>query len=198
MSSMGALVKELRGKTGAGILDCQNALKETDSDIEKAIDLLRQRGLAAAQKKAGRETKEGVVSSYIHAGSKIGVLVEVNCETDFVARNEEFQALVKDVALQIAAANPSYVKREQVPPEQVEREKAIYLAQAKELGKPAAAIEKIVQGKLEKFYQENCLLEQSFIKDPNVTITEILTQKIAKLGENITIARFTRYQLGQE
>lgn len=198
MSSMGALVKELRGKTGAGILDCQNALKETDSDIEKAIDLLRQRGLAAAQKKAGRETREGVVSSYIHAGSKIGVLVEVNCETDFVARNEEFQELVKDVALQIAAATPSYVRREQVPPEQVEREKAIYLAQAKELGKPAAAIEKIVQGKLEKFYQENCLLEQSFIKDPNVTITEILTQKIAKLGENIAIARFTRYQLGQD
>ena len=198
MSSMGALVKELRGKTGAGILDCQNALKETDSDIEKAIDLLRQRGLAAAQKKAGRETREGVVSSYIHAGSKIGVLVEVNCETDFVARNEEFQELVKDVALQIAAATPSYVRREQVPPEQVEREKAIYLAQAKELGKPAAAIEKIVHGKLEKFYQENCLLEQSFIKDPNVTITEILTQKIAKLGENIAIARFTRYQLGQD
>ena len=198
MSSMGTLVKELRGKTGAGILDCQSALKETDSDIEKAIDLLRQRGLAAAQKKAGRETKEGVVSSYIHAGSKIGVLVEVNCETDFVARNEEFQELVKDVALQIAAASPSYVKREQVPTEQIEREKAIYLAQAKELGKPAAAIEKIVQGKLEKFYQETCLLEQSFIKDPNVTITEILTQRIAKLGENITIARFTRYQLGQE
>jgi len=198
MSSMGILVKELRGKTGAGILDCQNALKETGSDIEKAIDLLRQRGLAAAQKKAGRETKEGVVSSYIHAGSKIGVLVEVNCETDFVARNEEFQELVKDVALQIAAANPSYVKREQVPSEQVEREKAIYLAQAKELGKPEAAIDKIVQGKLEKFYQENCLLEQSFIKDPNVSITEILTQKIAKLGENISIARFTRYQLGQE
>ncbi len=198
MSSMGTLVKELRGKTGAGILDCQNALKETDSDIEKAIDLLRQRGLAAAQKKAGRETKEGVVSSYIHAGSKIGVLVEVNCETDFVARNDEFQDLVKDVALQIAAASPAYVKRDQVPTEQVEREKAIYLAQAKELGKPAAAIEKIVQGKLEKFYQEQCLIEQSFIKDPNVTITEILTQKIAKLGENISIARFTRYQLGQD
>ena len=198
MSSMGALVKELRGKTGAGILDCQNALKETDSDIEKAIDLLRQRGLAAAQKKAGRETREGVISSYIHAGSKIGVLVEVNCETDFVARNEGFQELVKDVALQIAAANPSYVKRDDVPRAQVEREKAIYLAQAQELGKPAPAVEKIVQGKLEKFYQESCLLEQSFIKDPNVTITEILTQKIARLGENITIARFARYQLGQE
>ena len=198
MSSMSALVKELRGKTGSGILDCQNALKETNSDVEKAIDLLRQRGLAAAQKKVGRETKEGVISSYIHAGSKIGVLVEINCETDFVARNEEFQELVKDVALQIAAANPSYVNRERVPVEQVEREKAIYLAQAKELGKPEAAIDKIVHGKLEKFYQEHCLLEQSFIKDPNKTITEILTQKIAKLGENITIARFTRYQLGQE
>ncbi len=198
MSSMSALVKELRAKTGAGILDCQNALKETGSDIEKAIDLLRQKGLAAAQKKAGRETKEGVISSYIHAGSKIGVLVEINCETDFVARNEEFQSLVKDVALQIAATNPAYVRREDVPADQIEREKAVYLGQAKELGKPEAAWEKIVQGKLEKFYQEQCLLEQSFIKDPNITIKEILTDKIAKLGENISIARFTRYQLGQE
>ncbi len=198
MSSLSALVKELRGKTGAGILDCQTALKDTDSDIEKAVDLLRQRGLAAAQKKAGRETREGVIASYIHAGSKIGVLVEINCETDFVARNDEFQGFVKNVALQIAAANPAYVAREHVPTEQVDREKAIYLAQAKELGKPAAALEKIVQGKLEKFYQEHCLLEQAFIKDPNVTITEILTQKIAIIGENITISRFTRYQLGQE
>jgi len=198
MSSMSTLVKELRAKTGAGILDCQNALKETNSNIEKSIDLLRQKGLAAAQKKAGRETKEGVISSYIHAGSKIGVLVEINCETDFVARNEEFQAFVKDVALQIAAANPTYVQREDVPVDQVEREKAVYLGQAKEMGKPEAAWEKIVQGKLEKFYQEQCLIEQSFIKDPNITIKEILTQKIAKLGENISIARFTRYQLGQE
>ena len=198
MASMSGLVKELRGKTGAGILDCQNALKETDSDIEKAVDLLRQKGLAAAQKKAGRETKEGVISSYIHAGSKIGVLVEINCETDFVARNEEFQSLVKDVALQIAAANPSYVQRENVPAEIIEREKNVYLGQAKEMEKPKAAWDKIVQGKLEKFYQEQCLIEQSFIKDPNSTITEILTAKIAKLGENISIARFTRYQLGQE
>lgn len=197
MSSMSALVKELRSQTGAGILDCQNALKETNSDIEKAIDLLRQKGLAAAQKKAGRETKEGVVSSYIHAGSKIGVLVEINCETDFVARNDEFQSLVKDVALQVAAANPSYVKREDVPADLIEREKAVYLGQAKEMGKPEPAWEKIVVGKLEKFYQEQCLLEQSFIKDPNITIKEILTQKIAKLGENISIARFIRYQLGQ-
>lgn len=198
MSSMSAMVKELRAKTGAGILDCQNALKETNSDIEKSIDLLRQKGLAAAQKKAGRETKEGVVSSYIHAGNKIGVLVEINCETDFVARNEEFQSLVKDVALQIAAANPAYVKREDVPTEQVDREKAIYLAQVKDMGKPEAAWDKIVTGKLEKFFQENCLLEQAFIKDPNLTIQSILTDKIAKLGENITISRFTRYQLGQE
>ena len=198
MASMSGLVKELRGKTGAGILDCQNALKETESDIEKAVDLLRQKGLAAAQKKAGRETKEGVISSYIHAGSKIGVLVEINCETDFVARNEEFQSLVKDVALQIAAANPTYVQRENVPAEIIEREKSVYLGQAKEMGKPEAAWDKIVQGKLEKFYQEQCLVEQSFIKDPNSTIKQILTEKIARLGENISIARFTRYQLGQE
>ena len=198
MASMSGLVKELRGKTGAGILDCQHALKETDSDIEKAIDLLRQKGLAAAQKKAGRETKEGVISSYIHAGSKIGVLVEINCETDFVARNEEFQSLVKDVALQIAAANPIYIQRENVSAEIIEREKSVYLGQAKEMGKPEAAWDKIVQGKLEKFYQEQCLIEQSFIKDPNSTIKQILTEKIAKLGENISIARFTRYQLGQE
>ena len=198
VASMSGLVKELRGKTGAGILDCQNALKETDSDIEKAVDLLRQKGLAAAQKKAGRETKEGVISSYIHAGSKIGVLVEINCETDFVARNDEFQSLVKDVALQIAAANPVYIQRENVSAEIIEREKSVYLGQAKEMGKPEAAWDKIVQGKLEKFYQEQCLIEQSFIKDPNSTIKQILTEKIAKLGENISIARFTRYQLGQE
>ena len=198
MSSMRDLVKELRDKTGGGILDCQNALKETHLDMEKAIDLLRQRGLAAAQKKSGRETREGVIASYIHAGSKIGVLLEVNCETDFVARNDEFQELVKDIALQIAAAHPAYVKREDVPTEQVDREQAIYQAQAKELGKPAAALEKIVRGKLDKFYQEHCLLEQSFIKNPSVTITEILTEKITRLGENITVARFTHYQLGSE
>jgi len=195
---MSVSVKELRAKTGAGILDCQNALKETNLDIEKAIDLLRQKGLAAAQKKAGRETKEGLVSSYIHAGSKIGVLVEINCETDFVARTEEFQGLIKGVALQIAATNPTYIQREDVPADKIEREKAVYLGQAKEMGKPEAAWGKIVQGKLDKFYQEQCLLEQSFIKDPNITIKEILTGKIAKLGENISIARFTRYQLGQE
>jgi len=198
MASMSALVKELRAKTGAGILNCQNALKENGNDVEKAIDHLRQKGLALAQKKASRETKEGVISAYIHAGSKIGVLVEVNCETDFVARNDEFKAFVKDIALQIAAANPSYVRREQVPAHQLDREKAIYLAQAKELGKPETTWDKIVHGKVEKFFQEQCLLEQTFIKDPNTTIHDLLTQTIARLGENITIPRFTRFQLGQE
>ncbi len=198
MVSMRALVKELRAKTGAGILNCQNALKENGNDIEKAIDHLRQKGLALAQKKASRETKEGVISAYIHAGSKIGVLVEVNCETDFVARNDEFKAFVKNITLQIAAANPSYVQREQVPAHQLDREKAIYLAQAKELGKPETTWDKIVHGKVEKFFQEQCLLEQTFIKDPNTTIHDLLTQTIARLGENITIPRFTRYQLGQE
>jgi len=198
MSSLSALVKELRGKTGAGILDCQKALQDTGNDVEKAIDLLRQKGLAAAQKKAGRETKEGIISSYIHSGSKIGVLVEVNCETDFVARNEEFQDFVKEVALQIAASHPLYIKREDIPQELIEREKNIYLAQMKESGKPEAAWEKIIKGKLEKYYQEQCLLEQAFIKDPSISIQDLLSQKIAKLGENLTISRFTRYQLGQD
>ncbi len=198
MVSMSALVKELRAKTGAGILNCQNALKENGNDVEKAIDHLRQKGQALAQKKASRETKEGVISAYIHAGSKIGVLVEVNCETDFVARNDEFKAFVKNITLQIAAANPSYVRKEQVPAHQLDREKAIYLAQAKELGKPETTWDKIVHGKVEKFFQEQCLLEQTFIKDPNTTIHDLLTQTIARLGENITIPRFTRYQLGQE
>jgi len=198
MSSLSALVKELRGKTGAGILDCQKALQDTGNDVEKAIDLLRQKGLAAAQKKAGRETKEGIISSYIHSGSKIGILIEVNCETDFVARNEEFQAFVKEVALQIAASHPLYIRREDIPEALIEREKNIYLAQMKESGKPEAAWEKIIKGKLEKYYQEQCLLEQAFIKDPSISIQGLLSQKIAKLGENITISRFTRYQLGQD
>lgn len=198
MATTSALVKELRQKTGAGILDCQKALQETGNDVEKAIDLLRKKGLAAAQKKAGRETKEGIIGAYVHAGNKIGVLIEVNCETDFVARNEEFQAFVKELTLQIAAANPTYVKREDVPAEVLEREKAIYLAQVKEMGKPEASWEKIVQGKLEKFFQEHCLLEQAYIKDPSITIKDLLAQQIAKLGENITISRFTRYQVGQE
>lgn len=197
MASMTALVKELREKTGAGILDCQNALKENSHDIEKAVDFLRQKGLAAAQKKAGRETKEGIITSYIHAGNKIGVLLEINCETDFVARNAEFQAFAKDLALQIAAANPSFVRREDVPEDLLEREKNVYIGQAKEMGKPEAAWDKIVNGKIEKFYQEQCLVEQAFIKDTSVSVNDLLNQTIAKIGENISIRRFTRYQLGQ-
>ena len=198
MAGNSTLVKELREKTGAGILDCQKALVESGNDIDKAIEHLRQKGLAAAQKKAGRETNEGTVAAYIHSGSRIGVLVEVNCETDFVARNDEFQAFVKDIALQIAASSPSFIRRQDIPAQLLEKETSIYLAQAKEMGKPEPAWPKIVQGKLEKFYQESCLLEQVFIKDPTVTIKDYVAQKIAKLGENITVRRFTRYQLGQE
>lgn len=197
MAGVSTLVKELREKTGAGILDCQKALSETGNDVEKAIDYLRQKGLAAAQKKAGRETNQGLIHAYIHGGGKIGVLIEVNCETDFVARNEEFKAFVNDLALQIAASDPWYVRREDIPADVIEKEKSIYEAQAKEIGKPQAAWAKIVEGKLEKFYQQRCLLEQEFIKDPTVTIKDLLAQKIAKIGENMNIRRFTRYQLGQ-
>ena len=197
MASLSDLVKELREKTGAGILDCQKALSETGNNIEKAIDYLRQKGLAAAQKKAGRETNQGLVHAYIHAGGKIGVLIEVNCETDFVARNEEFKSFVNDLALQVAASSPAYVRREDVPADTVAKEKSIYEAQAKEMGKPPAAWAKIVDGKLDKYYQENCLLEQAFIKDPSVTVKDLVAQKIAKIGENMNVRRFTRYQLGQ-
>lgn len=191
-------VKELRQKTGAGIMDCKQALVENGDDIGKAIDWLRQKGLATAGKKAGRATNEGVIASYIHHGSKVGVLVEVNCETDFVARNDEFQTLVRDLTLQVAASKPVYVRREDVPKDVVDKEMAIYRAQAKELGKPQAAWDKIASGKLEKFYQDNCLMEQPFVKDPNVKIADLFTQKIAKTGENIAVRRFTRYQLGDE
>ena len=197
MAGSSQLVKELREKTGAGILDCQKALAQNSDNIEKAIDYLRQKGLAAAQKKAGRETNQGLVHAYIHMGGKIGVLIEVNCETDFVARNEEFKTFVNDLALQVAAAKPSYVKREDVPGSIIDKERTIYEAQAREMGKPPAAWPKIIEGKLEKFYQESCLIEQAFIKDPAVTIKDLLSQKIAKIGENINIRRFTRYQLGE-
>ena len=197
MAGASQLVKELREKTGAGILDCQKALQETGDDIEKAIDYLRQKGLAAAQKKLGRETNQGLVHAYIHMGGKIGVLIEVNCETDFVARNEEFKAFVNDLALQVAAARPSYVKREDIPKEIVDKERAIYEGQAKEMGKPPAAWPKIVEGKVEKFYQESCLMEQAFIKDPAVMVKDLIAQKISKIGENMNIRRFTRYQLGE-
>jgi len=198
MAGESTLVKELRQKTGAGIMDCKQALVENANDIAKAIDWLRQKGLASAGKKAGRATNEGVIGSYIHAGSKIGVLIEVNCETDFVARNEEFQSFVRDLTLQIAAAKPTYVKREDVPKDVMDKEMQIYRGQAKEMGKPEAAWDKIASGKLEKFYQDTCLMEQPFIKDPSLKIADLLTQKIAKIGENLSIRRFTRYQLGEE
>ena len=197
MAGASSLVKELREKTGAGILDCQKALQECGDDIEKAIDYLRQKGLAAAQKKSGRETNQGLIHSYIHMGGKIGVLIEVNCETDFVARNEEFKTFVNDLALQVAAAKPLYVKREDIPKDVVDKERAIYEAQAKEMGKPPAAWPKIVEGKLDKYFQESCLMEQAFIKDPAVMEKDLLAQKIAKIGENMNIRRFTRYQLGE-
>ncbi len=197
MAGSSTLVKQLREKTGAGILDCQKALRETDDDMGKAVDYLRQKGLAAAEKKAGRQTNQGVIGTYVHAGSRIGVMIEVNCETDFVARNEEFQSLVRDLCLQVAASRPSFVKREEVPAEVVEKERVIYRGLAKELGKPEAAWPKIVEGKLEKFYEEQCLLEQPFIRDTSITIKDLVAQKIAKIGENITVRRFTRYELGQ-
>lgn len=190
-------VRDLREKTGAGIMDCKKALADAGGDLEKAIDILRQKGLSAAAKKASRETKEGVIGSYIHGGGKIGVLLEVNCETDFVARNSEFQELVKDIAMQIAASNPSYVRREDVPADVLEKEREIYKIQAKESGKPEHVLDKIVDGKVEKFYLESCLLEQTFIKDSSVSINDLVKQKIAKIGENISVKRFTRYQLGE-
>ena len=199
MAGDSGLVKELRQKTGAGIMDCKQALIESSDDVEKAIDWLRQKGLASAGKKLGRTTNEGLIASYIHAGSKVGVLIEVNCETDFVARNDEFKAMVKDLLLQVAANKETlYVRREDVPKDVLEKELQIYRGQAKELGKPQAAWDKIASGKLEKFYQETCLLEQPFIKDPSVKIGDIVTQKIAKIGENISVRRFVRYQLGEE
>ncbi|HLZ36143.1 MAG TPA: translation elongation factor Ts [Nitrospira sp.] len=197
MAGASQLVKELREKTGAGILDCQKALQESGDDIEKAVDYLRQKGLAAAQKKSGRETNQGLIHAYIHMGGKIGVLIEVNCETDFVARNEEFKSFVNDLALQVAAAKPQFVKREDIPKDIVDKERSIYEGQAKEMGKPPAAWPKIVEGKLEKFFQENCLMEQAFIKDPAVMVKDLLAQKISKIGENMNIRRFTRYQLGE-
>ncbi len=198
MAISAELVKDLRQRSGAGILDCKKVLNETDGNIEKAVEFLRKKGLASAAKKKGRATSEGSVGAYIHTGGKIGVMIEVNCETDFVAKTDEFQALVKDLSLHIAAASPQYLSREKVPQEVIEKEKDIFASQAKDSGKPEKIIDRIVQGKIEKFYGESCLLEQSFVKDPDQTIQDILARAIAKLGENITIHRFVRYQLGQD
>jgi len=188
------MVGELREKTGAGLLDCKKALTEAQGNEEAAITILRKKGAASAAKKADRATKEGLIESYIHVGGKVGVLLEVNCETDFVGRNEEFKAFCKDVCLQIAAANPTYVSREEVPEAEIAKEREIAAAQV--VGKPPAAVQKIVEGKLDKYYSTMCLLDQPFVKLPEKTVKDILTEKISKMGENIQIRRFTRYQLG--
>ena len=189
-------VKELRDKSGAPVGDCLKALQETKGDIEAAFVVLRKRGMASAQKKAARTTNEGAVGTYIHAGGKIGVLLELNCESDFVARTEDFQELLKDIAMHIAASDPRYVRPEDVTPADLEREKEIFRAQAAATGKPAAVVEKIVEGKMSKFYEEVCLVEQPFIKDQAVSIKELIATKVGKLGENITVRRFARFKVG--
>ncbi len=191
------LVKKLREKTGVGLMDCKEALKKSNGDMEKAIEYLREKGLAKLQKRTGRTASEGVVTSYIHTGGKIGVLVEVNCETDFAANSKDFQDFAKDIAMQIAAANPFYVKRDDVPEDVKEKEKNIYKRQAIDSGKPEKIVDRIAEGKMEKFYQEVCLMEQPFIKNPDITIKQLLEELVVKIGENIIIRRFVRFQLGE-
>ena len=190
-------VKTLRERSGAGMMDCKNALSEANGDIEKASEILREKGLAAAVKKAGRIAAEGVVGSYIHMGGKIGVLVEVNCETDFVAKTDDFQALVKDIAMHIAASNPLYVSEEEVDPAVLEKEKEMLTAQAINEGKPANVVEKMVEGRIKKYKKEICLLDQPFVKDPDKTIQDLLNEQVGKIGEKISIRRFTRYEMGE-
>lgn len=197
MAVSAAAVKELREKTGAGMLDCKKALEEANGDLTKASEILREKGLAAAAKKEGRIATEGLIESYIHAGGRIGVLVEVNSETDFVAKNEQFKEFVRDVALQIAAANPKYIRREEVPQEALDKEREILTNQALNEGKPEKIVEKIVEGRLSKYYEEYCLLEQPFIKDPDKTMEQLLKEKISTIGENLSIRRFVRYELGE-
>jgi len=197
MEVSASTVKELREKTGAGVMDCKKALAECGGDLEKAVDYLRRKGLAAAVKKGSRVAAEGLVGAYIHPGGKIGVMVEINCETDFVARTAEFQGLLKDVAMQVAAANPRYVRREEISGEELERERSIYQRQALDSGKPEKVVEKIVEGKLERFYSEICLLEQAFIKDPDRKVSDVIQEAIARLGENIQVRRFARYQVSE-
>ena len=190
------MVKELRDRTNAGMMDCKKALGETAGDMEKAIDLLRQKGLAIAQKRAGRATSEGVIQTYIHAGGKLGVMVEVGCETDFVAKTDDFQAFAKEIALHVAAMSPVAVSREEIPADLVARESEIYKNQAMDSGKPEAIAEKMVSGKLDKFFSESSLMEQKFVKNPDLTIQDLLNELIAKMGENISIKRFVRFQVG--
>lgn len=198
MSISASDIKTLREQTGVGMMDCKKALTEASGNFDKALDVLRLKGLAVASKKAAREASEGLIASYIHMGGKLGVLVEINCETDFVAKTDVYQALVKDIAMHIAAANPSYVRRDEIPSEVIEKEKEIYAAQVE--GKPANVIEKIIEGKLEKFYSESCLEDQVFVKDPEgkQKIKDLVIEKIAKLGENIVIKRFIRFQIGEK
>jgi len=191
-----ALIKDLREKTGVGIMDCKTALNASDGDINKAVDYLRKKGIATAKKRGGRVTSQGQVASYIHAGGKIGVLLEVNCETDFTGKSEDFTNFVKDISMQVAATNPIAIDRENIPPDVLEKEKEIYATQASESGKPEKVIEKIVDGKLKKCFSEACLLEQPFVKNPDITIQDLLNEMIAKTGENIVIRRFVRFQLG--
>jgi len=190
-------VKELRERTGAGVMDCKKALTESNGDMEKAIVILREKGLAKAAKKASRVAAEGIIDSYIHGNGRIGVLVEVNCETDFVARNDEFKGLVKDIAMQIAAANPKYISRDDVPRDVISKEREILKIQAVNEGKPEHIAEKIVDGRIEKFYEENCLMDQPYIRDPDKKISQLIMEKIAIIGENITVSRFTRYERGE-
>ncbi|MDQ1913340.1 translation elongation factor Ts [Paenibacillus sp. GD4] len=197
MAVSAAAVKELREKTGAGMLDCKKALEEANGDLTKASEILREKGLAAAAKKSDRIATEGMIESYIHAGGKIGVLVEVNSETDFVAKNEQFRTFVRDVALHIAASNPKYLRRDEVPQEALDKEREILTNQALNEGKPEKIVEKIVEGRLAKYYEEYCLLEQPFIKDPDKSVEEVLKEKIATIGENLSIRRFVRFELGE-
>jgi elongation factor Ts len=190
------MVKELRDKTNAGMMDCKKALTETEGDMEKAVDLLRQKGLAVAQKRAGRATSEGTIQTYIHAGGKLGVMVEVGCETDFVAKTDDFMTFAKDMAMHVAASNPIAIQREDISDAMLEREKEIYKQQALDSGKPAQIVDKIVTGKMDKYYSEVCLLEQSFVKNPDLTVQDLLNELIAKMGENISVKRFARFQIG--
>lgn len=197
MEVTSTMVKELRDKTGAGIMDCKEALTAAEGSMEAAVEYLRKKGLQAATKRSARSTREGVVGSYIHGGGRLGVLVEVNCETDFVARTDEFQELVRDVAMQIAASNPQYVSRQEVPEEALAKERSILTEQAKAAGRPEHVIPKIVEGRLDKFYQETCLLDQPFVKNQDISVGDLLKEKIAKVGENITVSRFARFVLGE-
>jgi len=199
MSTISAsTVKELREISGAGMMDCKKALTEASGDLEKAIDILRKTGMAKARKKSGRSAKEGIILPYIHPGAKLGVLLEINCETDFVANTDDFKDMSKDIAMHIAASAPMSVSREEIPQETLEREKEIYADQARQSGKPENIIEKMTEGRLNKFYQENVLLEQTFVKDPDKTVADLITETVAKLGENILISRFSRFQLGEK